>query len=72
MTMNKTIIRQAFEAGESSQYDEFQAWLNSELVEYTCNDCGKQVIRTRVEWLDIDGITPHRCVSCTLDAMAEQ
>jgi len=38
-------------------------------VAYICSDCGTVVYRT-VGGLDIEGIPPQRCGSCTLDAMA--
>jgi hypothetical protein len=34
-------------------------------VEFECIDCGDHVNREAHE-LDIDGLTPQRCVSCTL------
>jgi DNA-directed RNA polymerase subunit RPC12/RpoP len=38
------------------------------IVEYECSDCGKQVERERHD-LDLPGVTPQRCTSCTFDKM---
>ena len=38
-------------------------------VAHICADCEKVVYRT-VSAIDIEGIAPERCGSCTLDAMA--
>jgi len=39
-------------------------------VEFTCMDCDEHVNRDRHS-MDIEGIAPSRCASCTLDRMAE-
>jgi len=40
-------------------------------VGYVCNDCGEIVKRT-IGGMDIEGIAPKRCGTCTLDRMAER
>lgn len=40
-------------------------------VEYECIDCEEHVNREQHS-MDIDGIVPSRCSSCTLARMAEQ
>lgn len=37
-------------------------------VEFKCSDCGKHVERERHK-MDIPGMTPQRCTSCTFDKM---
>lgn len=39
-------------------------------VEFTCNDCGEHTNRERHQ-MDVEGLTPQRCASCTLNRMAE-
>lgn len=39
-------------------------------VEFTCTDCGEHVNRERHQ-MDVRGIAPKRCASCTLGRMAE-
>jgi hypothetical protein len=39
-------------------------------VEHECIDCGEHVNRQAHD-MDIEGIAPKRCFSCTLGAMAE-
>jgi len=39
-----------------------------EKIEFTCSDCGEAVEREPNQ-LDIPGLTPNRCVSCTMDQM---
>jgi len=39
-----------------------------EKIEFTCSDCGEEVEREPNQ-LDIPGVTPKRCVSCTMDQM---
>lgn len=39
-------------------------------VEYVCIDCHEHVNRDSHE-LDIEGIAPKRCTTCTLDRMAD-
>ena len=41
-------------------------------VGYVCNDCGEIVKRTVTDDIDIEGIAPKRCGSCTLTAMAQR
>lgn len=38
---------------------------------YVCNDCGEIVKRTTTDGIDIKGVAPSRCGSCTLSRMAE-
>lgn len=38
-------------------------------IEFTCSDCGKDVSREPHQ-LDVPGVTPQRCVSCTMDQMS--
>jgi peptide subunit release factor 1 (eRF1) len=42
----------------------------SDRVKYTCDDCGKHVNR-ETHQMEIVGVPPSRCVSCTFDRMAE-
>lgn len=37
-------------------------------VEFVCNDCGEHINR-EVYDTDIEGVTPQRCASCTLERM---
>lgn len=37
-------------------------------IQFTCNDCGEEVDREPNK-MDIPGMTPQRCVSCTMDRM---
>jgi DNA-directed RNA polymerase subunit RPC12/RpoP len=39
-------------------------------VEYVCSDCGEHQNR-ETNQIDIEGMPPGRCVSCTFDRMAE-
>lgn len=39
-------------------------------VEFTCSDCGEHIERERHQ-MDIPGMTPSRCTSCTFDRMGE-
>jgi hypothetical protein len=39
-------------------------------IEFDCKDCDKHVSRPPSQ-MDIDGLTPVRCASCTLERMAE-
>lgn len=39
-------------------------------VEFTCSDCGEHVNRERHQ-MDVEGIPPKRCATCTLGRMAE-
>ena len=39
-------------------------------VNFECIDCGKEVSREQHQ-IDIEGIQPKRCGSCTLERMAE-
>lgn len=41
---------------------------DTERVEFTCQDCGLDVSRDP-GMMDVDGLEPARCVSCTLEAM---
>jgi len=49
----------------------FEFWYDENVVDFECVDCGKSVVRPRNENVDIEGVTPVRCGSCTLDRMAE-
>lgn len=40
-------------------------------VEFECTDCGEQIERERHQ-MDIPGMTPQRCTSCTFDRMGEK
>lgn len=40
-------------------------------VEFDCMDCGEHIERERHQ-LDIPGLTPQRCTSCTFDRMGSQ
>jgi endogenous inhibitor of DNA gyrase (YacG/DUF329 family) len=42
----------------------------SRRIKFTCKDCGEDVDR-EPNTMDRPGYTPARCVSCTLDRMAE-
>lgn len=39
-------------------------------IQFTCKDCGKEVDR-EPHHMDVDGLTPVRCSTCTLERMAE-
>lgn len=39
-------------------------------VEFECSDCGDHIVRERHQ-MDIPGVTPQRCTSCTFDRMGE-
>lgn len=41
-------------------------------VGYVCVDCGEVVKRTTTDGIDIKGIAPKKCGSCTLTAMAQR
>jgi len=43
----------------------------SERIQFTCKDCGEEVDREPYS-IDVDGLTPVRCTTCTLDRMAER
>lgn len=40
-------------------------------VAFQCSDC-HEVVKRPAGGIDIEGIAPQRCGSCTLDRMAEQ
>lgn len=42
----------------------------TERIQFTCKDCGKEVDRPRRD-IDVPGLPPVRCGSCTLERMAE-
>jgi len=50
--------------------DLFADWLDGRVVEFTCIDCETHIRRKRNQ-MDIDGLSPKRCVQCTFDRMAE-
>lgn len=39
-------------------------------VEFVCSDCDEHINRDRHQ-MDVVGIAPERCATCTLDRMAE-
>lgn len=43
---------------------------NTTRIQFTCKDCGKDVDREPHQ-MDVPGLTPVRCATCTLDRMAE-
>jgi len=42
----------------------------SDTIEFTCSDCGKEVSREPHE-MDVGNLTPTRCVSCVFDRMSD-
>jgi hypothetical protein len=40
------------------------------MVEFECTDCGDYIKRERHQ-MDIPGMTPQRCASCTLNKMGQ-
>jgi len=48
----------------------FEDWFSENAVEFECIDCGDHILRERHK-MDIDGLTPKRCTSCTFDRMSE-
>jgi hypothetical protein len=38
-------------------------------VQFTCTDCGETVDR-EANQMDVPGLTPTRCVSCTMERLA--
>jgi len=67
----KAIAKRAYEAA-GGDLSEFKDWWEDNIVEFDCNDCGKHVVRLRNDSIDIDGIAPVRCGSCTLEKMRHQ
>jgi hypothetical protein len=39
-------------------------------IKFECIDCGENISRPPHQ-MDVDGLTPKRCASCTFDRMAE-
>jgi hypothetical protein len=64
----KETLREQF--GETG--DGFEGWYQKNVVSFECIDCGESVTRPRKDGIDIDGLTPKRCGSCTLERMAER
>jgi hypothetical protein len=57
--------------GCGNGYDGYHCCSNGpDRVEFSCNDCGEHRNR-KVNQMDVEGLTPQRCASCTLDRMAE-
>lgn len=69
----KHLLEKAYRAGASGSVEglEFETWYDENVVDFECSDCGERVIRPRKDDVDIPGLTPQRCGTCTLDRMAE-